>query len=91
MCKRCALRVCWIGCVLSVRHTGGSVMSPDLASGAFCVGMILHCRVCRCGMVASGCLMYVFVRPLLNNLIKKVVYIVSMQRPGIQPPFRKKI
>lgn len=41
VCKQCVLRVCWIGCVLPVRHTGGSVMPPDLASGTLlCDGMI---------------------------------------------------
>ena len=41
-------------------------------------------------MVASGCLMYVFGIPLLNNLIKKAVCIVSMQRLAILSFFQEK-
>ena len=70
-------------CSRYVRHSCGLVMPPDLASGVLCDGMILDCRVCRAGLVASDCFLYVFARPLLNNLIKKLVCIVSMKRPGV--------
>jgi hypothetical protein len=49
-----------------------------------------HCRVCRCCVEASGFLCIFFVRPWLNKIIKKVVCIFSMQRPGVILPFRKK-
>ena len=61
------------GCVLPVRqNAGGSVMPSDLTSRALlCDGIIPCCRVCRCVVVASNCLVYVFCRILLNNIIKK--------------------
>ena len=45
---------------------GGSLLSDDMTP---------HFRVCTCGVVSSGCLMYIFAGPLLNILIKKVVFI----------------
>ena len=41
-------------------------------------------------MVASGLLMYYFVRFFYLIINKVAVCIVQMQRPGVHPPFLKK-
>ena len=59
-----------------IRHIGGLVMFPDIDGGSLLSdNMTRHFRFCTCGVMSSGCLMYIFAGPLLNILIKKVVFI----------------